>query len=155
MNVENVWKSEEKILNATGMTKAEAEDLIPDFTIELNKSSKGRPTKLDDRGVFLLMMLYYRHYPTYELLGLMFEIDPSNASRWVDRAETAFRKVLSKKNFSHLILQDRGKKSREPLSNSAKSILMALNKLSADQKIKMNNGTTIQERKNDTHQKSL
>ena len=52
MNVENVWKSEEKILNATGMTKAEAEDLIPDFTIELNKSSKGRPTKLDDRGVF-------------------------------------------------------------------------------------------------------
>ena len=101
------------------------------------------------------MMLYYRHYPTYELLGLMFEIDPSNASRWVDRAETAFRTVLSKKNFSHLILQDRGKKSRKPLSDNAKSILMALNKLSADQNKKMNNGTTIQERKSDIPLKSL
>lgn len=99
MNVENIWKNEEKILNATGMTKVEAENLIPSFTIELNKSNKGRPTKLNDQGVFLLMMLYYRHYPTYELLGLMFEIDSSNAKRWIDRAETAFRTVLSKKKL--------------------------------------------------------
>lgn len=48
MNVENIWKNEEKILNATGMTKVEAENLIPSFTIELNKSNKGRPTKLND-----------------------------------------------------------------------------------------------------------
>ena len=99
------------------------------------------------------MMLYYRHYPTYGLLGLMFEIDPSNAERWVTRAEKAFRTVLSKKNYSHLIAVDRGKKSRKPLSNSTKSILMALNSLSEDPKTKANSETITQGKRNDTPQR--
>ncbi len=106
MDVKAIWKSEEKILDATGLSMPEAEGLIPDFTKELNKSSKGRPTKLDDKGVFLLMVVYYRPYPTYSLLGLMFEIDSSNAERWVSRAEKSLRTVLSKKNYSHLIAQN-------------------------------------------------
>ena len=155
MNLEAIWSSKEKILDATGLSKSEAEGLITVFTVELNKSDKGRPTKLDDKGVFLLMMLYYRHYPTYPLLGLMFEIDTSNAERWVTRAEKAFRTVLSKKNYSHLIVQDHKKKSERLSKIKAKSISMGLNNLFEDLRTKRNSDPTILVKRKNTPQKFL
>ena len=155
MNITNIWKNESRLLDATGMLPEEAEELLVDFSSELNLSNVGRPTKLDDRGVFLLLMLYFRHYPTFDLLGLMFEMDTSNAQRWVNRAEKALRSVLSKKNFSHLIAPCPERTSRKPLSDSTKSILTALSNQYGGQYPIKNNAQTTLERKNDTRPNAL
>jgi len=145
MDIKNIWTHEKKIKIATGLTLKEASELIDDFEVELNairlnkngnsNNNDGRPRKLDTRGLFLMLMLFHRHYPTIELLALMFELDASNVKRWIDDSQTALTIVLAKKNFSHLIAPNKKKKSRKPLSRTGKSILMALNNLSEDHKI--------------------
>ena len=140
MNIENTWNDEKLLHAATGLTKNEAEELVIDFSreLELKKSNKnpseGRPKKLDNKGLFLMLMLYYRHYPTFDLLAVVFELSSSNIKRWIDRSEAALKTVLAKKNLSHLIAPSQKKKSRKPLSGTQKSISMALNSLYADPK---------------------
>ena len=141
MNIENTWNNESLLQAATGLTKIEAEDILIDFSKELDfgkdlqKKPEGRPKKLDNRGLFLLLMLYYRHYPTFDLLAVVFELDSSNIKRWIDRSEQTLRTVLAKKNFSHLIAPDQKRKSRKHLSDNGKSISMALSSLYADRKM--------------------
>jgi hypothetical protein len=133
MNIENIWQTEKKIKIATGMSISEAEELVKDFENEIQVekcNSGGRPPKLSSKDIFLMFMLFYRHYVTYDLLGLLFEIDTSTAKRVVSEAEVAIRSCLAKKNFSHLIAPDQVKKLRPPLSSIGKSISMALNNLS-------------------------
>ena len=100
-----------------------------------NAVNEGRPPKLDNKALFMMLMIFYRHYPTFELLAFMFELNVSNVKRWIVRCELTLKSVLAKKNFSHLIVPNHDLKSREPLSDAGKSILMALNNLSADQVI--------------------
>jgi len=145
MNIKNTWKNEKLLHTATGLTKPEAEDLLADFSRELegsvneirkdNLNVGGRPAKLDDKGLFLMLMLFYRHYPTFDLLAVVFELSSSNVKRWVDRSESTLKSVLAKKNFSHLIAPDQKRKSRKPLSDNEKSISMALSSLYADPKM--------------------
>ena len=86
MNIENIWQLEKKLQIATGMSKAEAEELVADFDKELHAKNPtsnaigGRPSKLAARDIFLMFMLFYRHYVTYDLLGLLFEVDTSTAT---------------------------------------------------------------------------
>lgn len=144
MDVKNTWETEKLLHAATGLTSIEAKELLIDFSNELISSEPaidneqtnlgGRPAKLDNKGLFLMLMLYYRHYPTLDLLAVVFEISTSNVKRWIDRSEEALRTVLAKKNFSHLIAPDQKKKSRKPLSAKGKSISMALSSLYVDPK---------------------
>lgn len=107
MDIANIWNNEKQLKIATGLTFDEASELINDFEIELNalrlnpnsnsNNNEGRPRKLDTRGLFLMLMLHYRHYPTIELLALLFEIDTSNAKRWIDDSQIALHTVLRKK----------------------------------------------------------
>ena len=122
MNVAEIWSSDEKMKIATGLNLTDASELASDFSNDLGLSSQGRPSKHDERGIFLMVMLYYRHYPTLELLGLMFEVDCSNVKRWVDRGETSLKAVLAKKNFSHLLPPKQGRKLPRPLSSNEKFI---------------------------------
>jgi hypothetical protein len=146
MDIKNIWSNEKKIKIATGLTLMEAHELIQDFEIELNakrlnkngnsNNNDGRPRKLDIRGIFLMLMLFNRHYLTIELLALVFGLDASNVKRWIDDSQEALKVVLVKKNFSHLIAPNKRKKSRKPFRRAGSSMLMALNNLSEDQKIK-------------------
>ena len=135
MNIENTWRDEKLLHAPTGLMNAEDEDLLIDFSKELNLGKNGknisdrRPKKLDNKGLFLMLILYYRHYPTFDLLAVVFELNSSNIKRWVDRSEKALKTVLAKKNLSHLIAPDQKQRSRKPLSNNEKSISMALSSL--------------------------
>lgn len=52
------------------------------------KQSKGGPKpKLSLEDILLMMLTYYRDYPTFFSLSNMFEIDESNAYRWVKWTE--------------------------------------------------------------------
>ena len=146
MNIENTWNDPSQLLSVTGLTKAEADELLQDFSDEIQKSTsnrknvnserEGRPAKLDNRALFLMLMIYFRHYPTLDIMSFMFEISTSNVKRWLDRCEETIRTVLAKKNFFHLIAQDQEKISRKPLSETGKYILTELSNLYGDRRIK-------------------
>ena len=78
-----------------------------------------------------MLMMFYRHYISMEALGALFNLNDSNVKRWSNDAQGMLKKVLKKKNYSHLIVPDHKRKSRKPLNDTEKSILMGLNNLSA------------------------
>lgn len=139
-----IWASDEKLKITTGLNIKEANLVFEAFENELQKirrpksknSNVGRPSKLNPKEIFLMLMIFIRHYQTYELLSVTFDIDASNVKRWIDDAHMALGEVLVKKNFHHLLLVDHEKLSKSALKNWEKSILMDLNSLLEDQKTK-------------------
>jgi hypothetical protein len=140
MNIEKIWDNSHSLQSATGLTKEEADELLEDFKQlrhsikEANCGIGGRNESLDIKGIFMLFMIYYRHYIKLEMLALMFEVSSSTAKRLIDESEALIREILSKKNFSHLIAPNRKRPSRNPLDDREKSILTALSSLYADQR---------------------
>jgi len=140
MDIHRIWNNDNQLHALTGLTKAEAIDLLQEFEHELkNKKDQkegngGRPAKLDNKGIFVMFMMFFRHYITFEALGALFDLNDSNVKRWIDVAQPTLKEVLKKKNYSHLIVPPQKKKSRRPLNNNEKSIWMALNNLYGDPK---------------------
>lgn len=142
-DLDGIWESDKKLRMATGLGKIEVEEVFNDFKLELSKihnlkdipNKMGRISKLNSAQIFLMLMIFLRHYTTFELLSLMFSLDTSNVKRWVDSSFRALGEILVKKNFAHLISLDQKKISESALNNYEKSILMELNKLSEGQSI--------------------
>jgi len=139
MDLNRIWANENQLKALTGLTKIEADDLLIAFRdeIKLRNSQKrgpgGRPPKLDTKGIFIMLMMLYRHYISIEALGAIFNLNASNVKRWLDDAQGILKEILKKKNFSHLIVPKDQRKLRKPLNSTEKSILMGLNNLFAGQ----------------------
>ena len=161
MDVARIWSNEKQLHALTGMTKNEASEILPVFEEELknlgrlNSASGGRPSKLDSKGILLMLLMFYRHYDTLEALGAMFNLSDSNVKRWIDSSEKALKTTLVKKNLSHLILPKKKVTSSKPLHNKKKYMLTELSNLFGDQKTNEVNAQTIQEKRNVTPPKSL
>ncbi len=103
MKIADIWSNEKKLKSATGLNKDEAEELLSDFQIEIarieskKRKNGGRPNKFPPLNYFLMMMFQLRHHVTFEVLGFMFELDPSNAKRRYESTETVVRGILGKK----------------------------------------------------------
>jgi len=55
----------------------------------------GRPFKLDVKGRFLMLLIYYRLYITYTLSGFLFDLDQSTVcSRDIQKIEKLIRKCI-------------------------------------------------------------
>ena len=54
----------------------------------------GRPFKLDVKDRFLMLLVYYRLYITYTLVGFLFDLDQSNICRDIQKIEGLVRKCL-------------------------------------------------------------
>ena len=136
IDVNEIWSSDKKLKIATGLSIQETYLIFEDFEQELeNRNSVvGRPAKLNSKEIFLMLMIFIRHYNTYELMSLMFNIHTSSVKRWIDDSHLALGNVLKKKGFARLLLINQRKLSRNTLNNSEKSILMTLNNLLEDQK---------------------
>lgn len=94
-----------------GITNTQFDKLFPLFTKELEKQSRerymkendrkrspggGRPSKLktpEEKLFFILF--YYRHYPTYRMAEILFELDHTNVQRWVQFLEGVLNKSLA------------------------------------------------------------
>lgn len=161
-DIKDIWSSENKMKISTGLDINECNIIFENFEQELikirhqkkQKSSVGRPAKLTTKEIFLMLMIFIRHYPTYDLLSVIFDIDTSNVKRWIDDSHMVLGDILVKKNFAHLILLNQERLSKSALGKSEKFILMELNNLLDGQKIKNANNKIIQEKRNDTLQKS-
>ena len=142
MDVNRIWHNEKQLHALTGLTKREAEDIFISFQEEFEdresefKGPGGRPKKLDTRSIFVMLMMFLRHYISMEALGALFDLNDSNVKRWSDDAQVMLKQVLKKKNYSHLIVANHKRKSKNPLNNKEKYILMGLNNLFAGQATK-------------------
>lgn len=139
MDTVRIWNNANQLKALTGLEKVEAEEIVHGFRKELEalghypEGGNGRPAKHGPEGVFLLLMMYYRHYITLEALGALFDLSDSNVKRWISESEKALRDTLEKKSLSHLLPKLPPRISGKPFPPREKSISMALNKLCGDQ----------------------
>jgi hypothetical protein len=115
MDLNSIWSDEKKVKALTGLKKEELLDIASLFfdEIERNQDSKGRPRKLSDENLLLLLLTEYKHNLTFELLSVMFEIDK------------VLQDVLKKKNYLQLIPTTPRKKQKDDYSIKDLYALMA------------------------------
>lgn len=127
MDLNSIWNDEKKVKALTGLKKEELLEIADFFfdEIERNQDSKGRPRKLSDENLLLLLLTDYKHNLTFDLLSVMFEIDLSNTKRWIDRLDKVLQNVLKKKNYHLLIPTTPRKKQKDDYSIKNLYALMA------------------------------
>lgn len=92
-----VRKSASLFKSMTGLKKAEFDRLTKQFTLYLTFSKIGRPHSLKEIEFALFFILfYYRHYCTQQLMSLIFRIDQSQISRWIDLLQLPFSRCTGK-----------------------------------------------------------
>lgn len=130
MDLNSTWDDEKKVKALTGLKKHELLDIAGLFFEEIKRepASRGRPRKLSNENLLLLLLTQYKHNLTFELLGVMYEINLSNTKRWIERLEEVLQSVLKKKNYHHLIPKNPRKKQEKDYSIKDLYALMAKNK---------------------------
>ncbi len=73
----------------------------------------GRHFKLDTRDRFLMLLVYYRLYITYALVGFLFDLDQSNVYRGIQKIESLIRQCLPIPQKVYPITKRRSKTSEE------------------------------------------
>lgn len=81
--------NDKKFKRAIGIPRELFEIYVLVITDALKEKHKkrGRKPKLKAEDILLLMFYYYRDYDTYFKLGIYFDIDESNAYRWIKWCE--------------------------------------------------------------------
>jgi Helix-turn-helix of DDE superfamily endonuclease len=133
MDIERIWASDKQLHAVTGLTRKEVDEIIVEFEMELknlgrlNPDGNGRPAKIELKGAFLMLMMYYRHYLSLDAMGALFDLDNSNVKRWLVDAEVSLKVILVKKNLHHLIAPKTEKGPPKHWNQNAKFISMVLN----------------------------
>ncbi len=127
LNIGAAFQSERTIKAVIGVNIEEFNKLLPKFAEELEKerlstaslptSSRapgaGRKHTLREAKEKLFYILFYlKCYPTYDLAGLCFDVDRSQACRWVEELLPMLRKVLAQEQ----VLPLRGSLSDDVIS---------------------------------------
>ena len=160
ISFEVVFENDKKMKIMTGICLEEFSSILDEFSSELDiirnpkESRSGAPSKLTLKEKLLMSLIHYRHYQGFDFIGVIFNVDGSTVKRWFDSCEIALEAVLEKKSLSHLIPRNQDLSLKPSLDTRKKSILMGLNNLSEDLRIKRSKKTTIQVKRNVIHQKS-
>ena len=87
---------DQKFKRKTGIPRVLFEILIEIIKIELAKKHEhgGRNPELSAEDMLLMLLTYYRDYPTYLSLGAIFGLDESNAWKWVKWVEQILFKYV-------------------------------------------------------------
>jgi hypothetical protein len=107
MNIQKALKDDRLMSAVIGMEKEEFFELLEKFTPFITrvrykqdrkrKAGAGRTHTLETSEQKLFYMLFYmKCYPTFDVAGFFFEVDKSQAKRWVDDLRMALEKTLGK-----------------------------------------------------------
>jgi hypothetical protein len=112
LNIKRALKSERLLRALTGLNIKAFDQLCAIFgelyqeEIESNpkprqrKRGGGRKAKLDSMEAKLFFILFYfKVYPTFDVLGIVFDMDRGRANRWVHRLQNILEKALERKMF--------------------------------------------------------
>ena len=114
VNINNAFKNKRLMLALTGLTPDEFNNLLPVFIKEWEQAkqdkylqeidtrkrkpgggSKGKLKSIADKLFYILF--YYKCYPTFDVLGFMFDCDRGNAKKRKDQFEFILEKTLGRK----------------------------------------------------------
>lgn len=107
MNIQRAMQDDRLMRAIIGMGRKEFLDLLGKFTPFVKrvrykrdrkrKAGAGRTHTLETSEQKLFYMLFYmKCYPTFDVAGFFFEVDKSQAKRWVDDLRVALEKTLGK-----------------------------------------------------------
>ena len=99
--------TDEEFKALTSLTKTEFEELLKGFTNVWEDSfqtpgtpHRGRPAKLLGSGDKLVFILFYlKNYPLQEVLGFLFDLDQSQANRWIKVLSVVLREALKRGGY--------------------------------------------------------
>jgi hypothetical protein len=99
--------TDEEFKALTSLTKPEFEELLKIFAIVWEDSfqtpgtpRRGRPAKLASSGDKLLFILFYlKNYSLQEVLGFLFDLDQSQANRWIKTLSIVLREALKRGGY--------------------------------------------------------
>ena len=107
LNIKRALRSDRLMKALTGMSVAEFERLLPSFTAGLNKAQVkvkkerkravggGRQHTLQTpANKLFFVLLYLKCYPTFDLAGLLYEVDRSQTQRWLKTLLPVLEEVL-------------------------------------------------------------
>jgi hypothetical protein len=116
ISVNRALRSDRLIRATTGLSALEFKPLLASFYRELQKERRIRYERYFERGVrerkpgggrigslrtptekLFFILFYYKCYPTFDVLGLLFDLDRSNACRNVQKLTLIAENVLEKK----------------------------------------------------------
>ena len=112
LNLQRVLRDDRLLRALTGLNLKAFEELKPAFAqslseVEIPRRSKqprqrtpgaGRKPRLvmvEDKLIYILF--YFKCYPTFDLAGILFDLDRSQANRWMHRLQPVLEKALGKK----------------------------------------------------------
>lgn len=104
-----------KFKEAVGIPKVLFEIIIPILTNKVDELHKngGRTPSLCIEDLLLMTLKYYRDYPTFSSLGLIFGIDKSNVFRWVNKVENMLNDIFENIINIEIKCEDLNKKGKE------------------------------------------
>ena len=99
--------TDEEFKALTSLTKIEFEELLRGFARVWEDSfqtpgtpHRGRPAKLLGSGDKLVFILFYlKNYPLQEVLGFLFDLDQSQANRWIKVLSVVLREALKRGGY--------------------------------------------------------
>lgn len=116
MNVNTALNNDRSMKSVTGMSAKEFKHLAEDFDQELEKEKQSRYEKRSKTGKrqrkpgggrkgrlkttydkLFFILFYFKCYPTFDLLGLIFNLNRSNACRNVQKLTPLLEKTLGEK----------------------------------------------------------
>ncbi len=116
-SVYNNYKNldDKKFKEAVGIPKILFETIVPVLAEKVNKLHKGggRNPSLCIEDLLLMALKYYREYPTFSSLGLIFVIDKSNAFRWIIKIENMLTNIFENIINIEVKCDDFNKKGKE------------------------------------------
>ena len=108
LNLNRVFKDDRLMRSLTGMNLAAFDQLLPSFSeayqaahpvaaTRQRKPGAGRKSNLleiEDKLFFVLF--YFKCYPTFDLAGLLFDFNRSQANRWLHRLQPTLEAALGR-----------------------------------------------------------
>lgn len=108
LNIQRVLQQDRLLRSLTGLNRKAFDALLPGFeeAYENSQPNKprqravggGRKARLQTPGEKLFFILFYfKCYPTFDLAGILFEFDRSQAHEWVHRLQGVLENALGEK----------------------------------------------------------
>lgn len=108
LNIERALKQDRLFRAMTGLNRKAFDALLPNFSAVYEQTllqqprqrasgggRKARLRNLEDKLFYILF--YFKSYPTFDLAGLLFEIDRAQAHYWMHRLQPILEAALGKK----------------------------------------------------------
>ena len=109
LDIDRILKSDRLLRAMTGLNRKAFDELLPSFSQAFEtatQSSSNRRQRLPGAGrkaniptlrdKLFFILLYFKAYPTFDVLGILFDFDKSRANRWVHRLQPILEAALGK-----------------------------------------------------------